>query len=333
LTTYLTASSEFIDFRKACIRSAIDLHGEGQVPNVVRQAFNEVGIVDGQENNPEEDIDTNSGQDYIVLSDVNLSQLYLADGEGSIITNPFSTTKPISKLSFTDNGQFGLFVGSDNKEHLISINYNEGTYQQTVLLNDPDYRNVAISKDGSMLAVLLKELDNRIYVYSFQRERWQAFTLYNYFTGPNSPKVENVLFADVLEFAYDGEYLMFDAKNDYGGDVQPWDISFIQVWDKASENFASGNITKLFNSLDTDFSIGNLTFSKNSPYIIAFDFINNVSEKYIIYGLNLERQELGVIFENSTLGFPSYSRDDSQLIFDAEKQSGGGVLAIINLLN
>ncbi len=331
LTTYLTASSEFIDFRKACIRSAIDLHGEGQIPNVVRQAFNEVGIIDGQENNPEEDIDTNPGLDYVVLSDENLSQLYLADGEGNIITNPFSTTAPISKLSFTDNGQFGLFVGDDNKVYLISINYGDGTYQEIVLLDDPDYRNVAISKDGTLLAVLLKELDNKIYVYSFERERWQAFTLYNYFTGPNSPKVENVLFADVLEFAYDGEYIMYDAKNDYGEGVQPWDISFMQVWDKNSENFAEGNISKLFNSLDTDFSIGNPTFSKNSPYIIAFDFINDVSEEYIIYGLNLERQELGVIFENSTLGYPSYSRDDSQLIFDAEKQSGGGVLARVDL--
>jgi Zn-dependent metalloprotease len=331
LTTYLTASSEFVDFRKAAIRSAIDLYGEGQTAQIVRNAFDEVGITDSSSGGHEEDIDTNPGQDYIVLSDTDLSALYLADGAGNIITNPFSTTAPISKISFTDNGQYGVFVGDDYKVHLITIDFNSGTYNQIELLDDPVYRNAAISKDGGLLAVLAKELDNRIYVYSFDAAQWQEFTLYNYFTGPNSPEVDNVLFADVLEFTYDGQYIMYDALNDYGQDTRTWDISFIEVWDNSSGRFTGGDIVKLFNSLDEDFSIGNPTFSKNSPYIIAFDFRNEVTEDHIIYGLNLERQELGIIFENSILGYPSYSREDDKLIFDATTQSGDNVLAIIEL--
>lgn len=331
LTTYLTASSEFIDFRKAVIRSAIDLYGEGQTAQIVRNAFDEVGITDSSSGGHEEDIDTNPGQDYIVLSDTELSALYLADGAGDIITNPFSTTAPISKISFTDNGQYGVFVGDDNKVHLITIDFNSGTYNQIVLLDDPVYRNAAISKDGGLLAVLAKELDNKIYVYSFDLAQWQEFNLYNYFTGPNSPQVDNVLFADVLEFTYDGQFIMYDALNDYGQDTRTWDISFLEVWDNSAGRFTSGDIVKLFNTLDEDFSIGNPTFSKNSPYIIAFDFRNEVTEDHIIYGLNLERQELGIIFENSILGYPSYSREDDRLIFDATTQSGNNVLAIIDL--
>lgn len=331
LTTYLTSSSEFIDFRKSVIRSAIDIHGEGQIVNIVRQAFNEVGIVDGQSEGTEEDIETNPGQDYIVLSDVDLSALYLANGDGDIITNPFSTTAPISKLSFTDNGQFGVFVGDDNKVHLISIDYESNTYSESTLLDSPLYRNAAISKDGSLLAVLAKELDNKIYVYSFLREQWQDFSLYNYFTGPNSPKVDNVLFADVLEFSYDGGYILYDALNDYGQDKETWDISFIEVWDEESNSFSFGDVVKLFNTLDSDFNIGNPTFSKNSPYIIAFDFLNEVTEDHIIYGLNLERQELDIIVENSQWGYPSYSRNDDKIIFDAQTSTGKDVLAIIDL--
>ena len=47
----------------------------------------------------------------------------------------------------------------------------------------------------------------------------------------------------------------------------------INVWNNEENRYALGNIFKLFNGLPEDVSIGNPTFSKNSPNIIAFDFI------------------------------------------------------------
>lgn len=54
-------------------------------------------------------------------------------------------------------------------------------------------------------------------------------------------------------------------------------------------------IGKTFLGLPDEVSIGNPTFFKNSPYIIAFDYQNPTS--FVIVGANIETGDLGVILQ------------------------------------
>ncbi|MEM6807164.1 MAG: T9SS type A sorting domain-containing protein, partial [Bacteroidota bacterium] len=89
-----------------------------------------------------------------------------------------------------------------------------------------------------------------------------------------------------------------------------------------------------FNGLQEGESIGNAVFSKNSPNVIAFDFFNNNTNENFVLGANIETGDIGTIFQNSQLGFPTYSVDDGQLLFDTpvtvQGQSESGV-AVIDL--
>ena len=75
---------------------------------------------------------------------------------------------------------------------------------------------------------------------------------------------------------------MYDAQNtlrgDFGGsDLTFWDIGFVKVYDNSIDNFEqdiNNNIFKLFSNLEADVSVGNPTFSKNSPDVIAYDYID-----------------------------------------------------------
>lgn len=331
LMVYLTQSSEFIDFRKAIVQSAIDIHGEGNVADIVRNACNEVGIVDGQPNNHTKDLQVNPGFDFVALSDQNKSAIYLADGQGNLLANPLAEIGIKSKVSFTDNGQYGVFVGNDKKVYLLEFDYSTGQVQLTVLIDNPIFRNVAVAKDGAHLALLTDELNDKILVYSFINNQFEEFRAYNYTTGPGAPPIYNVKYVDAVEWDFNSQFIMYDAFNHHGPNRESWDIGFIHVWDKKNNRFANGQVVKLFDDITPDESIGNATFSKNSPYIIAFDYLDEISGDYAILGYNLETRELGKITDNLTIGFPSYSRDDKRIIYDAITSNGSGVIAVVNL--
>jgi len=138
------------------------------------------------------------------------------------------------------------------------------------------------------------------------------------------------LLAEAMQFDFSGEYLMYDAFNRIegtgGNEIEYWDIGFIKVFNNNSGTFTLGNdIQKLFSQLPEGRSVGNPTFSKNSDYIIAFDYFNNSSSD--ILGVNSETGSIGEIFlGNDRLNYPSYSNDDDIVIFDGQNTSGKDVI-------
>ena len=177
---------------------------------------------------------------------------------------------------------------------------------------------MAISKDGNRLAAVTESPDNTIHVYDFVSEEWGEFTLYNptYSDGINAGGTE---FADALEWDYTGEYIVYDAfnriENEDGNDIEYWDVNFIHAWDVAGNDFGDGTVLKLFSSLPEGVSIGNPTFAKLSPNILAFDMVDELNDKYFVVGSNIETGETDVIFENNTLGFPSFNKNDTRVAF------------------
>ncbi len=205
-------------------------------------------------------------------------------------------------------------------------------YEEWQLSPDEIWDNVAVSKDGTKIAAITTEVDSSIYVYDFNSSQWARFHLYNP-TFSEGVITENVLYADAIEWDYTGQYLIYDAfnelVNDNGDDISYWDMGFIRVWDNGSNNWGDGEIFKLFSALPEGISIGNPSLSKNSPFIIAFDYYDATNDDLYVLAGNLETGDVGLVFENATLGYPNYSKYDDKIVFSAIAGKDGEVVGVI----
>ncbi len=344
LTDYLVKSSQFIDMRLAVEKAATDLFGAGSAEVAAgHTAFDQVGIGAGQGDDHQDDIDINGGTDFILATDQGETDLYFIPP-----TNPSQFVKmnvhaPISRPSFTDDGTACVYVDNENNMIILAFNWSAGlSFNSFFVENNPQgiWRNVVVSKDGSKIAFTTSNLTNEINVYDYDSDNSNTFTLYNPTTA-GGINAGGVLYSDAMEWDYSGEFIMYDALNQiessFGDGIEYWDISFIKVWDQASTQFADGVVGKLYSALPEKVSIGNPSFSKNSPFIITFDFVEDYFDNsgtpqtdYWVVAANIESGIANNIFHNNTIGFPSYSRLDDKILFTND-DSGNPILATINV--
>ena len=241
-----------------------------------------------------------------------------------------SQTQAISKPSIVDNGSVAVFIGADKMMHAITLGAQP---QETIIENEPVWANVAVSKDGSMIAGVTDVQDSAIYIYSYVKSQWIKAHLYNP-TTQTGVITNNVLYADALEWEYGGEFIMYDAKNQMnssstGQNVDYWDISFMKVWDKTTSDWGSGEVYKLVSGIPEGISIGNPSLSKNSPSVCAFDYLDGTTNAVTVLASNLETGEFVEVFGNgTTLSYPNYSKLDDKIIFSA-LSNGSPVIASI----
>ena len=322
LTNYLTKSSKFIDCRVAVVKAATDLYSTTEI-NAAKKAFDEVGILGDSGGNYETDINNNPGQEFILTTGANNAGLFIYNTTGNSL-GQISSKNVLSKPSISDDGSEIVFVGADHHIYYITIDWTQNpvTPKEQVLSTDPVWRKVIISKDGLKIAATTTEEINEVHVFYFggTQVTQKVFELYNP-TYTQGVTTGDVNYADAMEFDLSGQEIMYDAENEIrsntSGSIVYFDISFIQVFNNASKNFATGKIDKLYSSLPEDVSIGNPTFSKNSPYIIAFDYIDQNGDASVL-AANIESGVVNLIYENNTLGYPNYSSKDDKLVFDNE---------------
>ncbi|MGK0317494.1 MAG: Zn-dependent metalloprotease, partial [Saprospiraceae bacterium] len=346
LDKYLTKSSQFIDARIAVVQSANDLYGSG-VANSARAAFDAVEIFNGESTVVTTDVETNPGEDLILFTTTAQQDLFITNADGTFITNtdgtllfnPLTTQDPVSVPSISDDGSEILFINQDKELYYILMDWSTNSIvAEGVLESNEEWRNAVFSKDGLRMAALREVQENKIYVYDFITETGEDYTLFNP-TFTEGESTGDVLFADALNFDFTGDFLMYDAFNQiessFGNPINYWDIGFIEVFDTKNGDFALGtdqdvldnsedtpNIEKLFSQLPEGVDIGNPTFSKNSDYIIAFDFLED--DEFKVLGSNIEEQETREIFVNNDRpGYPSYSNDDDKVLFDAISDNTG----------
>lgn len=339
LDVYLTRSSRFLDLRAAVVQACLDLYSQADA-NAAITAFNTVGIgsgsTGGTPTDTQEDLTANPGESFVLYTDGSNNNLYIRTPEGESVANPLTTLDPLSKPTVTDDGSAVVFVAQDKTIRAITIDWATGQTNNVTLSSQPVWRNVAISRDGNRLAALTDDNDNQLLVFDLAATpvASRAFTLYNP-TYTEGIATGNVRYADVLEWDHSGEYVMYDALNEIpnqnGSAISYWDIGFIEVWNNGSNNFADGGISKLFSSLPENTSVGNPTFAKNAPYVIAFDFIDNNDDTYYLLAANIETGETGELFENDRLSYPNYSVLDDEIIFDAGNTLGDDVIGVIGL--
>ena len=334
LTKYLTKSSQFIDCRNAVIQAGKDLFGANS-PKIgdIENSFAEVGIGQGSGTTDPPDYSVNPGEDFVIFGNASLSEIKLAQISTGTITNLDFTGGLYSKPSVSDDGSLVVFIGKDNSMYFIQFDWAQGQYNIGTLDNQNDWRNVVVSKDGLRLAALLDVEEPVIYIFDLVSNTFREFELYNPTTGNGGVFTGDVEYADAMEFDHTGQYLMYDALSSLGFlGTSYWDIGFMSVWDKSINNYGDGYIEKLFSSLPDGVSVGNPVFSKNSPNVIAFDYIEeDFSTIYQLWGANIETGDANVIFENSTYSYPCFSKDDRYIIFNAESSSGSDVIAVNEL--
>jgi Zn-dependent metalloprotease len=340
LTKYLTASSQFIDLRRAIIRSAQDRFGATQA-QVAANAFDTVGIFDGEapdddggdpdpQPEPEEDDDLPAitGADLFLTVNTDPDDadpdgtpwsLYFVNEDENIFA-PISTTPVARKPSVTDDGSLAFFVTEDNNIHAIDLT----EFSEQVIDEQELWANISVSRDGKRMAIVTNQERPEIWIADLESEEIAPFELYNP-TTQDGIVTYDVQYPDAIEWDYSGEYLLYDAFNrveTFGvgtseeSVIEYWDVNFIRVWDNTENTFADGQITKIFSSLPKGVSIGNPTFSKTNRNIVAFDLFNSEDQSYSIIAADLENGDIKTVYENNTLGFPSYSNDDGALIFD-----------------
>jgi len=346
LTMYLTKTSKFLDLRYAIVKAATDLYGSGSVEvSAAKTAFDQVEIFDpngnggggtggGTTQTSPDDLLTNPGQDYLLSYDVTggLTKLYRSSTTGTNYVG-LTTTDQNRRVTVPDNGAYCLFP--DLSGNIRKIDLTASPYTQTTIYTGGDIENISISKDGKLMAAVSTSIDTAIFIYNFALSQWKKFHLYNpTYSGVNSGGVN---YADGLEWDNTGQYVIYDAhnvvKNNSGTDLTYWDVGILKVWDLKSNNWGDGTIEKLFTNLPEGVSIGNPIFSKNSPYIIAFDYIDNsgVNTDYAVLGTNIISNSTKVIVTNSKLGFPNYSKTDSKLIVDGEDALSNENIYVMNL--
>lgn len=334
LEMYMTKSSQFVDQRIAVIQAATDLYGSAVAASAAA-AFDAVEVFGGGGTVIQSDVGVNPGADLILFTTTDQQDLYIADAAGNLIFNPLTTQDPISVPSITDDGSEIIFVNQDKELYYIRLDWNNNQIvEEGVIGSNEQWRNAIFSKDGLRLAALRDLQEDQVYVYDFIEQEGRDFELFNpTFTAGVS--TGDVLYADALEFDFTGDYLMYDAFNriqsSFGNDITYWDIGFIDVFNSAAGTFRTGeDIEKLFSQLPEGVSIGNPTFSKNSDYIIAFDFLQDGGFK--VLGANIELGNTGTIFDDHDRpGYPSYSLDDDRVIFDAQTNTNQDIIAAAQL--
>jgi Zn-dependent metalloprotease len=347
LTDYLVKSSQFVDMRNAIEKAATDLHGANS-PEViaVRNAFADVGIGEGDGEDYEEDIEVNSGDDFIICTDELESDLYWVPPGNPSQFVKMNVPSPISRPSFTDDGSACVYVDEDNNMIVVNFDWSQGLdFEWGHLESNPQgiWRNVVTSKDGTRIAFTTSNLRNEINVFNFNTGANDVFELYNPTTAEGGVNTGDVLYPDILEWDYSGEYLMYDALNRiesaFGDGIEYWNISFLNAWDNAINNLGSGQVGNLFSGLPENVSVGNPSFAKNSPYIITFDYLESfldnfgqVQTDYRIKAANIETGEVNDIFQNTTVGYPNYSRLDNKILFTYD-DNGTLNLATIDVQN
>ena len=326
LTQYLTQSSQFIDCRMAVIQSAQDLYGNTEA-TTAGNAFNGVGIIDpsgsggggtggtGYQN----DLPPVDGSRHMLIFDLFQGANSIGDINFDAVPASYdelTTTTPFRRPSVTEDGTLAYFVGTDKNVYELVLDVTNP--QLNAITSSGDWDNVAVSKDGSRLALVSTDVDHSIYIYDAFSDQMLQYELYNPSTV-NGLSGGTPQYADFVEWDPTGEYVLYDAQNvlydNSGQQTTYWDMGVLKAWNNDSNAFGDGTIFKVFNSLPEGVSIGNATYAKNSDYIIAFDYLNGFTNENAVYGANMETGVVNVIYENNMIGVPSYSPDDDAIAF------------------
>lgn len=343
LTTYLTASAQFIDARNATLQAAEDLYGANSAETTaVARAWDLVEVTDTGTTPPQNtptDTDPVSGDDLMIYiypdQNTGINTLYAQIMTDPLVYNPVndislqntvSANAYVRPAAYTSNTESEVFyVGEDANLYVIDISpigQSSPSFSTYQLSSSAEFWSIALAPDGQYFAYTSNNTnDNHIYVWDLDSQ-----TQYSYLITPpdysdgSQTSTATVLYADALAFDYTGRYITFDAENCIstqtsscasGGGYRYWSIGIMNVID--------GSVFYPIPSQSPDLDIGFPSFAQNNNYLIAVDVIdysqdvNNPSSR--VMALDFESQQATLLHDFGSdsvahLGVPSFWGDD-----------------------
>ncbi|PAP77887.1 M4 family metallopeptidase [Rubrivirga marina] len=299
LSSYLTRESQFIDARLAMERAARDLYGDGGAEvGAVSAAFAAVGIGEATGGGGGSD----GGVDDLPPLAGGQSLVTFLTGSGTVglldLTDPQNVTAgllpdAVARFSVEDASQVsaprdgtsvwyvdaqGRLAFADTQTGAVS------TFDGVYVAEPGDLWTASIAPDESMVALVSAYLnDPRIYL--FDGTNFGAVDLLPE-TTVEGIRDESIDFPDVVTWSPNeaAPLLTFDAYHEvqYGPLGAPLG-SQVGYWALHELDLASGRIYDLLPPQSSGVNIGNPTYSKTDPDVLAFDVADQTGvETYVV---------------------------------------------------
>jgi bacillolysin len=300
LTTYLQASSQFLDARIATLQAAEDLYGAGSVEvSAVQASWDEVEVTEGNVGAPEDQTptptDPASGEDLMVY-------LYPTDGthddpgetynlyvqtipspftgyDPNLDVGPLNTTR--ESVAYTrpsvytgPDGTVIFYVGSDNNLYAVDTQGNDTRITETGYI-----WSFSISPDGGYFAyTTVNADDNNIYVGDLETGLVTEYPVEspNDLPSGNEEVFNTIFYVDSLAFDYTGKTIVFDALNclstpendcsSPNGGYRYWSVGFL--------NLSNNTFDFPFPNQSPDFNIEYPSFAYNNSFVVVFDILD-----------------------------------------------------------
>ncbi|MCP5062045.1 MAG: T9SS type A sorting domain-containing protein, partial [Ignavibacteriae bacterium] len=211
-------------------------------------------------------------------------------------------------ITITDDGSVIFFIDSENYIRIIA---SDGTEEQ-VISNDNVWNSVSLSPDGTKLAATTHLEDGLIYVFDLvNSNNSKAIKLYNP-TTQEGIQDSVVKYADALDWNLSSEFIVYDSFNQIpqatGGSFDYWDVNILDV--------VNDKIYSLFPPQADGISIGNPSFGQTNDNYLLIDKIDFNNATDTIFAVDLFSGDVGLVEANgSSIGFPRYSPNDEQVVF------------------
>lgn len=326
---YLNTQSQFIDLRLAAIRAAEELKGESVLTeadvNVVKNAFDTVGITGDSGTPPPGDIPPVEGEEWVaaINGEVSDSSLYLIrpviqTNEDIVqLTQTQVYTGSSNPITVSDDGSVLLFIDTGNFIRAIDAS------GETVISPNGIWSSIALSADGNKLAATSVFQDSVIYIFDLQNpDASKTIHLYSP-TTQEGVKSFVTQYADALDWDFAGQFLIYDAFNSIpqasGEAIEYWDVNFLDVENEI--------VLPLFPPQGEGISLGNPSFSQTNDNFVVFDYVDFNQGTDDILAYDLFKGEVGEVENNgASIGYPKYSVDDSRIVFEKLDNSGSPTL-------
>ena len=276
--------------------------------------FDAVGIVTEEATQAPEDVAAAVGDQWIIMVnaeefDVSLLRATPDSQEIQWISDTqvsFATGKPVSVSA---DGRDVYFIDAEN---FIRAVYIDGT-EEEVLTTTGEWGSLALSPDGTKLAVTTVYEDTTIFIFDLEDEdNDKEIKLYNPTTQAGIG-ADVARFADVLDWNEDSQHLVYDVFSSLPlGDDDELGYWSINILDTESEV-----IFPLFSGLPEGVHLANPSFANTNEAFVVFDSFDDKTETNEIWVFDTFTGDAGFILETGpNFAFPGFSSDDRHLAFE-----------------
>lgn len=322
LNVHLTRSAQFVDARLACVQSAEELFGEdSEEAQATAEAFDAVEIFEGAATPKPEPLPIPDSEDatlFVYYDEA--SGLYgLArrdDGLGDPDTGIGLTNIAASQArpSVTADGTLGAFVSHDADVCLLDVNVPD-----TALCAGFEglVNTVAMAPDGQHFGFVMREDDGTLknsimYIDITEEDTSREIPLEAPIIDGGAMEVQ-VLYADAMDFASDGQTIVYDAFNQIetldGSTVGTWSIYALDL----NDDTVVATVPPTIGQDAVYPSLGHV-----SDDHLCFEIFDPQTAEVTIYAGDLFKGEAyPVLTQDRQFGVPSYSGDDRGIVYSA----------------